>query len=529
MISDVLDVIALGRRLIETIGNLRRDVQSARAGQPDKSANSAHVGLLENRISGAGIASQRARRSPRGVGAKCLEDTLRATEALCATRERHLLDCDCRLRLWPSSRWSPPRAALLALCANQRQRSARRVAGATCLCVIIHNRTGTALLLTGNEIGAHFGLLRPQRPSHRAQFLACAHRRSDFLLFTNAGMNQFKDVFPASSSAITSGPLPRRSASGRRRQANDLENVGFTNRHLTFFEMLGTSRRLSQRVIAFAWEPVTSPPWADSAFLSTSCISHRLRRGDCPRQERFSTTKGSVLIQMAKVGKPRVIAVPGLKENFWAKGDTGPCGPCSEFTTTWVLRLPTWATRIANSAATAGRYVEIQPIHAAQPRRRGNVTPLPRPSIDTTWARGFSRAPDRRSTSKDPHLRNGPFPAADRLCRQAFRKAWARRRRPTLSLHTLDYSRASAFLIGDGVMPSNECHGYVLRKIICRARHGRMLGLERPFLFEMAQQVAEQMREAYPELLESIGRVTADSPRGGALRSHYRHRPEQAR
>ena len=213
-----------------------------------------------------------------------------------------------------------------------------------------------------------------------------------------------------------------------------------------------------------------------------------------------------------KVGAPRerVIAVPGLKENFWAMGDTGPCGPCSELHYDMGPAASSLGHADCKFGCECGRYVEIWNLVFMQFNRdaAGAVTPLPKPSIDT--GAGLERLAavlQGKVSNFESDLFRPLMDFAGQLCGKSYGVGPD----SDASLRILaDHGRAAAFLIGDGVMPSNEGRGYVLRKIIRRAvRHGRMLGLERAFLFQMAERVAEQMREPYPELLESIGRVAS--------------------
>jgi alanyl-tRNA synthetase len=331
------------------------------------------------------------------------------------------------------------------------------------------------------------------------------------LLFTNAGMNQFKDVFLGLEQrdyrrATTAQKCVR--AGGKH---NDLENVGFTNRHHTFFEMLGNfsfGDYFKKEAVTFAWELVTSPKWfglpPEKLYFTVFGGAEVAPGVNLPTDEEAAG-------YWLKAGAPqeRVIAVPGLKENFWAMGDTGPCGPCSEIHYDMGPAASSLGHTDCKFGCECGRYVEIWNLVFMQFNRdaAGAVTPLPRPSIDT--GAGLERLAavlQGKISNFDTDLFTPLMEYASQLCGKAYGSA----REIDASLRILaDHGRAAAFLISDGVMPSNEGRGYVLRKIIRRAvRHGRMLGLDRPFLFEMAQKVSEQMREPYPELRESIGRVT---------------------
>ena len=332
------------------------------------------------------------------------------------------------------------------------------------------------------------------------------------LLFTNAGMNQFKDVFLGFEQreyrrATSSQKCVR--AGGKH---NDLENVGFTNRHHTFFEMLGNfsfGDYFKKDAVAFAWELITSSA-AGRFGIPVGKLYFTVFGGAEVSSGVTLGTDEEALELWVDVGAPRgrVIPVPGLKENFWAMGETGPCGPCSEIHYDMGPAASDQDHTDCAFGCDCGRYVEIWNLVFMQFNRSatGELTPLPKPSIDTGM--GFERLAavlQGKISNFDTDIFRPLVDFASELCG----KPYGQDRATDASLRILaDHSRAAAFLIGDGVTPSNDGRGYVLRKIIRRAvRHGRMLGLERPFLSEMAQLVAEEMREPYPELLESIGRV----------------------
>jgi alanyl-tRNA synthetase len=366
---------------------------------------------------------------------------------------------------------------------------------------------------TGNEIRRTFLDYFAQNGHRIVRSSSLVPIGDPTLLFTNAGMNQFKDVFLGLEQRDYKRAVSVQKCVRAGGKHNDLENVGFTNRHHTFFEMLGNfsfGDYFKKEAIAFAWELITSS--APGRF-------------GIPLDRLYFTVFGGAEIAPGKtlpadeeaaglwihVGAPRgrVIAVPGLKENFWAMGDTGPCGPCSEIFYDMGPAASDAGHTDCRFGCDCGRYVEIWNLVFMQFNRdaAGNVTPLPKPSIDT--GAGLERLAavlQGKISNYETDLFRPLIDFASKLSGKKYGAA----PESDASLRILaDHSRASAFLISDGVMPSNEGRGYVLRKIIRRAvRHGRMLGLERPFLFEMAQQVAEQMREPHPELLESIDRVT---------------------
>ena len=368
-------------------------------------------------------------------------------------------------------------------------------------------------MLTGHEIRRTFLDYFAQNGHRIVRSSSLVPIGDPTLLFTNAGMNQFKDVFLGLEQRDYKRAASAQKCVRAGGKHNDLENVGFTNRHHTFFEMLGNfsfGDYFKKDAVAFAWELVTAS--APGRF-------------GIPCDKLYFTVFGGAEITAGKklppddeaaalwvhVGAPkaRVIAVPGLKENFWAMGDTGPCGPCSEIHYDMGPAASDAGHADCQFGCDCGRYVEIWNLVFMQFNRdaAGSVTPLPKASVDT--GAGLERLAavlQGKISNYETDLFRPLIEFASKLSGKHYGAAGE----TDASLRILaDHSRAAAFLIGDGVMPSNEGRGYVLRKIIRRAvRHGRMLGLERPFLFEMAQQVATEMREPYPELLESIGRVT---------------------
>jgi alanyl-tRNA synthetase len=324
------------------------------------------------------------------------------------------------------------------------------------------------------------------------------------LLFTNAGMNQFKDVFLGLEQrdykrATSSQKCVR--AGGKH---NDLENVGRTTRHHTFFEMLGNfsfGDYFKKDAVAFAWELATSPKWF--ALPKDKLYATVFKgEGDIPRDDE---SEKSWLEQ--GVPKDRIFEF-GMEDNFWQMGDTGPCGPCSEIHYDLGPAASDLGHKDCTLGCDCGRYVEIWNLVFMQFNRdaSGAMTPLPKPCVDTGM--GLERITtvlQGKLSNYDTDLFQPLIAFASELCGKAYGES----KETDVSLRILaDHSRAAAFLVSDGVLPSNEGRGYVLRKIIRRAgRHGHMLGLEKPFLHEMAGRAADLMRQPYPELLEAIGRV----------------------
>src|SRR6266700_7354679 len=440
-------------------------------------------------------------------------------------------------------------------------------------------------MLTGSQIRRKF-LEFFEKKGHKIVHSSSLVPHNDpTLLFTNAGMNQFKDVFLGLekrdyNKATSSQKCVR--AGGKH---NDLENVGFTNRHHTFFEMLGNfsfGDYFKKDAIAYAWELITSKEWfgipKDKLYVTVF-----KGEGGVPQDEEayeWWVDQG--------VAEDRIFEF-GLKDNFWQMGDTGPCGPCSEIHYDMGPAASDQGHADCAFGCDCGRYVEIWNLVFMQFDRdaSGKLNPLPKPSIDTGMGlervtavlqgvisnyetdlfvplikgaaeltghvgpglrpgqagqspastqteagsnvgtsttrvgTGLRPAQAERSsaaiskTGSGASLRRAgegtrPYASsgtnhvgADALVRPSEQKSAA-------SLRVVaDHSRAATFLISDGVLPSNEGRGYVLRKIIRRAiSHGRFLGTAEPFLYRMVEAVCCLMSHAYPELSESRARVS---------------------
>ncbi|HET9552435.1 MAG TPA: alanine--tRNA ligase [Anaeromyxobacteraceae bacterium] len=321
------------------------------------------------------------------------------------------------------------------------------------------------------------------------------------LLFTNAGMVQFKDVFTGREKrdytrATTSQKCVR--AGGKH---NDLENVGFTARHHTFFEMLGNfsfGDYFKKDAVAWGWEFVTSDAWLglDKGRLAATVFDGE---GGLPwDEEAFELWKAQ------GVPADRIYKL-GAKDNFWAMGDTGPCGPCSELHYFQGDDVPcaeeAAGRRCLGVACDCDRWLEIWNLVFMQFERSadGKLTPLPKPSIDTGAGleRMASVAQGKRS-NYDTDLFQNIIRAIEAI---AGKRYGASQAPDDVSMRVIaDHARATTFLVGDGVLPSNEGRGYVLRRIMRRAiRHGKRLGLERPFLADVCGAVLAEMGAAYPE------------------------------
>ncbi len=365
--------------------------------------------------------------------------------------------------------------------------------------------------LSGSEIRRMFLDYFVQQGHREVHSSSLVPANDPTLLFTNAGMNQFKDVFLGLekrdySRATTSQKCVR--AGGKH---NDLENVGFTNRHHTFFEMLGNfsfGDYFKKDAIRFAWELITSPQWFG---LPKDKLYATIFKGEgaVPRDAeayQFWLDQG--------VPAERIFEM-GAKDNFWQMGDTGPCGPCSELHYDMGIEAsdkvdPKCAAGECKFPCECGRYVEIWNLVFMQFDRDsgGTLNPLPKPSIDTgAGLERIAAVVQGVVSNYDTDLFTPLIKRAAELTGASETKKGAR---GAASLRVIaDHSRAATFLISDGVLPANEGRGYVLRKIIRRAiRHGRLLGQNKPFLNEMVFAVRDLMKDAYPELIDSAERVS---------------------
>jgi alanyl-tRNA synthetase len=311
------------------------------------------------------------------------------------------------------------------------------------------------------------------------------------LLFTNAGMVQFKDVFLGKEKrgyvrAVTSQRCVR--AGGKH---NDLENVGYTARHHTFFEMLGNfsfGDYFKREAIRYAWEFVTRRLQLDPARLWVSVY-------------RDDDDAADIWIKDIGVPAERVKRM-GEDSNFWAMGDTGPCGPCSEIFYDHGPHVPGGPP--GSPDEDGDRYVEIWNLVFMQYDRAadGTLTPLPKPSVDT--GAGLERM---AAVMQGVHSNYDIDLFRDLI--KAAAKATGSSEHSSPSLRVIaDHIRACSFLITDGVLPSNEGRGYVLRRIIRRAvRHGYQLGQEQPFFYKIVPALVATMGDAFPELAQAADRV----------------------
>jgi len=363
---------------------------------------------------------------------------------------------------------------------------------------------------TGNEIRELFLRFFETKGHRRVHSSSLVPANDPTLLFTNAGMNQFKDVFLGAEKrdyarATTSQKCVR--AGGKH---NDLENVGFTRRHHTFFEMLGNfsfGDYFKREAIQFAWELVTGEEWMG---IPKDRLYVTIFEGtaDVPRDDEAEG-------YWMEVGVPKErIFEYGVKDNFWQMGETGPCGPCSEIFYDMGLEAAETPGVDLPFGKDEARYVEIWNLVFMQFDRIAIVdretkattyrlAPLPKPSIDTGM--GLERV----AAVLQGKVSNFETDLFTPLITKAAELTGVSDDVNNASLRIIaDHARAATFLINDGVLPSNEGRGYVLRKIMRRAiRHGRLLGQEKPFLYQMVHAVRDEMKGAYPDLIDSADRV----------------------
>ncbi len=399
---------------------------------------------------------------------------------------------------------------------------------------------------TGSEIRRTFLRFFEEKGHKIVHSSSLVPQNDPTLLFTNAGMNQFKDVFLGLEKrdynrATTSQKCVR--AGGKH---NDLENVGFTNRHHTFFEMLGNfsfGDYFKKDAIAYAWELITSPQWfgIDANKLYVTIFNGE---GGVPRD-----AEAYDLWAAQGVPKERIFEL-GAKDNFWQMGDTGPCGPCSEIHYDMGVAASDQGHADCAFTCDCGRYVEIWNLVFMQYQRvcenknphqhskdcRYALIHLPKPSIDTGM--GLERVAAVLQSVISNYETDLFTPLIEEAAELTGRAGLAKTAETAKLARTLassskilaghmergnlarlvgnaslriiaDHARAATFLISDGVLPSNEGRGYVLRKIIRRAiTHGRQLGQTEPFLYQMVFAVRDLMQGAYPELTETAERVS---------------------
>ncbi|MFV0438625.1 MAG: alanine--tRNA ligase [Desulfopila sp.] len=347
--------------------------------------------------------------------------------------------------------------------------------------------------MKGNEIRSKF-LDFFQKKSHTlVESSSLVPKDDPTLLFTNAGMVQFKMVFMGEEKreyvrAVTSQRCVR--AGGKH---NDLENVGYTARHHTFFEMLGNfsfGDYFKEDAISYAWEFLTVELGLNPQDLWVS-----IYEDDNEAQALWERVKD--------LPEGRIVRM-GEKDNFWAMGDTGPCGPCSE------IHIDQGAEAGCGRpdcrlGCDCDRFLELWNLVFMQFYRdeEGTMTPLPKPSIDTGM--GLERVAAVLQGKFNNYDSDLFSPIIDRLEHLSGRRYGSGPEVDVAMRVIADHARATAFLVADGVLPANEGRGYVLRRIMRRAvRYGKNLGLEKPFMADVAQAVVTAMADAYPHLLTAV-------------------------
>lgn len=350
-------------------------------------------------------------------------------------------------------------------------------------------------MLSGNQIREMFLAYFESKGHMRVSSSSLVPYNDPTLLFTNAGMNQFKDVFLGLekrnySRATTAQKCVR--AGGKH---NDLETVGRTARHHTFFEMMGNfsfGDYFKKDAILFAWEFLT-----EKMGLPADKLYATIYKDDDEAYELWR--------ELTPVPPERIIRL-GEKDNFWAMGDTGPCGPCSEILIDRGEKY-TCGPDCGIGKCDCDRYLEIWNLVFMQYNRdaSGTLNPLPRPSIDTGMGlERITSVVQQVDTNYDTDLLREIITAIENLSQ----KEYFGDQRGFPFRVVADHIRSCTFLISDGVLPSNEGRGYVLRRILRRAvRFGKVLEIERPFMHELVPVVLMLMGDAYPELHEKADYV----------------------
>lgn len=346
--------------------------------------------------------------------------------------------------------------------------------------------------MKGSEIREKFLKYFEDNGHKRVRSSSLVPEADPTLLFTNAGMVQFKNVFTGDETldfvrASTSQKCLR--VSGKH---NDLENVGVTARHHTFFEMLGNfsfGDYFKDDAIFFGWDFLTGEMGLDKEKLWITIFQDD--------DEAFEIWKG-------KIGVPadRIVRM-GEKDNFWAMGDTGPCGPCSEIHIDQGIDM-SCGDKCGIGLCECDRYLELWNLVFMQFNRdeSGEMTPLPAPSIDTGMGlERIAAVVQGVKSNYDSDLFTPIISTVEEIAGVEYGEEWEK----DVSIRAIsDHCRSQAFLIADGILPSNEGRGYVLRRIMRRAaRHGKLLGISDPFMYRVADVVVDIMAGAYPELKEN--------------------------
>jgi len=359
--------------------------------------------------------------------------------------------------------------------------------------------------MTSSDIRKAFLNYFKERGHRIVQSSSLVPQNDPTLLFTNAGMVQFKALFLGEEvrdykRAVSSQKCVR--AGGKH---NDLENVGKTARHHTFFEMLGNfsfGDYFKKEAIEMAWDLLINE-W-------------RLPKEDIWITIYLDDDEAFRFWRKIGISEERIVRM-GEKDNFWAMGETGPCGPCSEIVIDQGEGMGCGRAD-CKVGCDCDRFLEIWNLVFMQFSRNqaGELTPLAKPSIDTGM--GLERISAILQGVKS-NFETDLFLPIIKDIESISNIPYGRERKTDISIRVIaDHARASTFLINDGVLPSNEGRGYVLRRIMRRAmRHGKMIGIEGPFLYKVTSKIVEVMKGAYPELRETeafVSEVIRNEERG---------------
>ncbi len=359
-------------------------------------------------------------------------------------------------------------------------------------------------MLTGSEIREKFLRFFESKGHRRVHSSSLVPANDPTLLFTNAGMNQFKDVFLGLEKRDYTRATSSQKCVRAGGKHNDLENVGFTKRHQTFFEMLGNfsfGDYFKREAIAYAWELLTSKEWFALDKSKLYCTVFQGEQG-IPRDD--EAEKYWIEIGMPK---DRIFGL-GMKDNFWSMADTGPCGPCSEIYYDMGSEASEQGHTDCKFPCECGRYVEFWNLVFMQFDRdsSGTYNPLPKPSVDTGMGL------ERIATILQGVISNYDTDLFQNIIAKIA--GWIGHRygsdaRKDASIRIIaDHGRSATFLVSDGVVPGNEGRGYVLRKILRRAiRHGRAVGITHLFMKDVVDEVFKEMSLAYPELNDSLDTI----------------------
>ncbi|HEV2494164.1 MAG TPA: alanine--tRNA ligase [Terriglobia bacterium] len=358
--------------------------------------------------------------------------------------------------------------------------------------------------MTANDIRSKFLTFFRAREHRVVPSSSLVPANDPTLLFSNAGMNQFKDVFLGREKRDYTRACSSQKCVRAGGKHNDLEQVGRTTRHHTFFEMLGNfsfGDYFKKEAIPWAWELITVDFGIPKDKLYVT-IFEGAKEQDIPRDAEAYDGWREI------VPANRIFEL-GMKDNFWQMGETGPCGPCSEIHYDLGPAASEQGHTDCRFPCDCGRYVELWNLVFMQYNRdeQGTLTPLPRPSIDT------GAGLERLATVLQGKLSNFETDLFRPLIDEAAALAnveYGANHESDVSLRIIaDHARAATFLISDGVLPSNEGRGYVLRLIMRRALyHGQTLGLNEPFLYKLSGTVVEMMKYAYPALIVTAQQVT---------------------